>query len=576
MSVTPTQEALIVALDFEGVHSIERSAQEDTLLVLFNTAISNLVLFRNNFALSRDITGLFQSFQSSSTVLDPKANPSLFQSTLVIIIKDVVDSDKVEIAREFSLKFQRIVQDEQEANFISRLHAGRLNIIPWPVIESKDFYKLFPAVKRRLDQQVVTHRAAGEFLHMMKTLMAKLKANDWGAMSQTMASHRAQLISTLLPNALAFGCADIYPEREPLKNLDTDLPVDLPDTLHQLFIAAGGVEQSASRERTLTVLCAAWDRHESRQYVPEEEWIEGMTNHLETIVNLRIDHVREWLTVNLSRFQAGHASIEELRRTFENAIVDLKGNVQLCKLQCAGCQLLCVQSRLHHGPHHCQTDHLCVHECNFCMELSGEYKQCNMTAGHAGKHICVVNEHLCGKPCKFMGRHGCLDACTNVIDHLDEEHLCAAPVHACGKPCDLSGVKLIDGSMYSCPGSCRFASDVDHFRHECDARFCSVPCQLCKRLCSDQDHMHGLEPNAIHLCGQEHLCTAVCSAPGICEIETAPQSIEATFTGKNETFQYTKYTQGSLVHSCGQLYANVRRRSRETVEVHKAHRAGGD
>ena len=61
MSVTPTDTALIVALDFEGsfssvrmdgvcdrenpsgVHSIERSAQEDTLLVLFNTAISNLV-----------------------------------------------------------------------------------------------------------------------------------------------------------------------------------------------------------------------------------------------------------------------------------------------------------------------------------------------------------------------------------------------------------------------------------------------------------------------------------------------------------------------------------------------------
>jgi hypothetical protein len=61
MSVTPTDDALIVALDFEGrfdpshsnhnqpvndligVDSIERSRQEDTLLVLFNTAISNLV-----------------------------------------------------------------------------------------------------------------------------------------------------------------------------------------------------------------------------------------------------------------------------------------------------------------------------------------------------------------------------------------------------------------------------------------------------------------------------------------------------------------------------------------------------
>ena len=60
MSVMPTDEALIVALDFEGclcafgityvvinrlagVDSVERSPQEDALLILFNTAISNLV-----------------------------------------------------------------------------------------------------------------------------------------------------------------------------------------------------------------------------------------------------------------------------------------------------------------------------------------------------------------------------------------------------------------------------------------------------------------------------------------------------------------------------------------------------
>lgn len=69
--------------------------------MLFNTAISNLVIFRTNFALSRDITGLFQSFQSSSSVLDPATNPSLFQSTLAIVIKDVVDTDKAEIKREY-------------------------------------------------------------------------------------------------------------------------------------------------------------------------------------------------------------------------------------------------------------------------------------------------------------------------------------------------------------------------------------------------------------------------------------------------------------------------------------------
>ncbi|KAF8122291.1 hypothetical protein EV363DRAFT_1404993 [Boletus edulis] len=493
MSATPTKDALIVALDFEGVHSIERSAQEDMLLVLFNTAISNLVLFRNNFALSRDITGLFQSFQSSSTVMDPKANPSLFQSMLVIIIK-------VGLPR-FSLKFQRIVEDEQETNFISQLHAGRLSVIPWPVIESKEFYELFPAVKRQLDEQVVTHRSAGEFLHVMKTLMAKLKANDWSAMSHTMASHRAQLISRLLANALAYGYAEIESGHEPLKNLDTDMPVDLPDTPHQLFIG-GGSDQAVSRERMLTVLRTAWEGHATRQYTTEDEWIAGLTQHLEKIVELRIAHVREWLDQNLSRFQAAgsgggsHASIDEMRRDFEGSIVDLKGNVQLCGMTCAKCQLRCVRSRAHKGAHDCQSDHLCIHACNFCLALEPEeHRACTMSAGHAGEHMC---------------RPGFDE--DKVIDHIDEGHLCAAPVHACGK--------------------------------------------LCKRLCTDQDHIHGLHSDAIHLCGQEHLFTAICAAPGICEIETAPHSIEATFTGRHETFQYTKdlmyfISRSSRCENCG-------------------------
>ena len=75
----------------------------------------------------------------------------------------------------FSLKFQKIVQQEQDDNFISRLHGGKLDIMPWPVIESREFYKLFETLKVRLDQQRLSHSTAGEFLHTIKTLMAKLK-----------------------------------------------------------------------------------------------------------------------------------------------------------------------------------------------------------------------------------------------------------------------------------------------------------------------------------------------------------------------------------------------------------------
>jgi hypothetical protein len=76
------------------------------------------------------------------------------------------------------LKFQQIVHAEQEANFITRLHRGRMNIIPWPVIESPQFYALFATARRCLAKEPITHPRAGIFLQTMKTLMAKLKVTQ--------------------------------------------------------------------------------------------------------------------------------------------------------------------------------------------------------------------------------------------------------------------------------------------------------------------------------------------------------------------------------------------------------------
>ncbi|KAJ7763628.1 hypothetical protein DFH07DRAFT_1059276 [Mycena maculata] len=544
MSVTPTEDSLLVALDFEGVHSIERSAQEDTLLVLFNTAISNLVLFRNNFAMSRSISGLFQSFQSSSTVLDPAANPTLFRSTLTIIIKDVVESDKNEIVREFSTKFQKIVEDEQDANFISRLHAGQLNIVPWPVIESKQFYTLFPAVKRLLDKQEVTHRTAGEFLHTLKTLMAKLKANDWGSLSQTLVAHRAQKLLGGLTNALAFGVFELDPDNEPLKNFDTDQLIEKPDTPAQFFLSSADSPVSR-REEMLIILQHSWDQFAGRATASDVEWTGRLSAYLNRLAEMRIQHVYEWISSNISRFKSSHANIEMLRRVFETAIVDLRANVEVCGSQCAHCQLKCLLSRRHDSsiPHDCRTSHQCVHPCDFGDEHPATEKTCGLPAGHAARHICAIDIHLCGEPCGLKDKQGCLGSCMKVVGHVGDDHMCSARLHKCGEPCDLKNLKVPGTKSYSCPKTCAIASDEPHTQHVCDSSACPVRCELCERLCSNDDHLHGLETDADHLCGQTHNCAALCQADGTCEIETAPQSIEATFTGRHETFQYTKYSQ---------------------------------
>jgi CRISPR/Cas system CSM-associated protein Csm2 small subunit len=83
----------------------------------------------------------------------------------------------------FSLKFQKIVQEEQGSNFLTRLHRGFLSIIPWPVIESRQFYSLFTVLKRQLEDKPATYKEAGTFLHTLKILMAKLKVRQYKQIS---------------------------------------------------------------------------------------------------------------------------------------------------------------------------------------------------------------------------------------------------------------------------------------------------------------------------------------------------------------------------------------------------------
>ncbi|KAG1774424.1 hypothetical protein EV702DRAFT_1047779 [Suillus placidus] len=113
-------------------------------------------------------------------------------------------------------------------------------------------------LKCRLNQQKLTHNTAGEFLHTVKTLMAKLKANDW-ALCQNF--HWRE------------GC------------------------------------YSPSREAAIQVLSHAWGDYGSRHHMPEDLWIENLLTHIDSLVHLRVAHVREWISSNIARFQSREASM---------------------------------------------------------------------------------------------------------------------------------------------------------------------------------------------------------------------------------------------------------------------------
>ncbi|CAE6534558.1 unnamed protein product, partial [Rhizoctonia solani] len=439
LSCTPTKEYLLVSLDFEGMQSIERSAQEDMLLVLFNTAISNLVLFRNNFALSRNIRGLFTSFQSSAKTFDPSTNPGLFNSTLAIIIKDVTNADTNGIKKEFSLKFGEIVQMERDKNFISRLHRGKIQIIPWPVINSPEFYSLFNAVRKRLEIQNFTHQTGGAFLHKLKSLMVDIKASHLQLERiRSQASSRAHQLKERLTSALAQGKT----AEGPLKNMNTD--EDIPtlenepeffvpelDNQEQVGSEQPGENESEAQEKDedkaekalVTLINRAKPPPSSRAHMKEAEYVEALQQALSDSLDHRLGTVEQWIKLNTGHFTLDNPDLRELNKSFATLSSGMQASIKLCQACCSECKLLCLRAYRHPGPHQCGTDHRCVFDCEV-REEHEEQPPCGLEAGHAGRHTCNVQLHSCGKPCSLGHLKGCAGVCNKVRFMCSPSHKC--------------------------------------------------------------------------------------------------------------------------------------------------------
>ncbi|CUA74500.1 hypothetical protein RSOLAG22IIIB_11257 [Rhizoctonia solani] len=567
LSCTPTKEYLLVSLDFEGMQSIERSAQEDMLLVLFNTAISNLVLFRNNFALSRNIRGLFTSFQSSAKTFDPSTNPGLFNSTLAIIIKDVTNADTNGIKKEFSLKFSEIVQMERDKNFISRLHRGKIQIIPWPVINSPEFYYLFNAVLKRLETQEFTHQTGGAFLHKLKSLMVDIKTCNWNASDQSQASSRAHQLKERLASALAHGKT----AEGLLKNMDTDEDVPTLQNEPVFFVPeidseekagpgenggdAPGKEEELAEKALAALIHRSKPPPASRPHMKESEYVEALQECLNESLEHRLGTVEQWIRSNTSHFTLENPELRELNKSLAIMSNAMQAAVKLCHTCCSQCKLLCLRAYRHSGAHQCGTDHRCVFDCE--VKEHEEQPPCGLEAGHAGRHTCDVRLHSCGKDCSLSHLNGCTSVCNKSLDH-EGDCMCSARLHLCGKACGLRNANQGPGrEPYTCNGICHEPWDKPHTRHLCDdaRRGCPVICTLCEEngiagYCSSTDHLHSTDPAAIHLCSLIHKCPKLCEAKGICAIDQAPSESKTQFTGQHERFVYSRFTQVSKRLPC--------------------------
>ncbi|RUS18258.1 hypothetical protein BC937DRAFT_88981 [Endogone sp. FLAS-F59071] len=584
MSLVPTEKTLYVVMDFEGLRSLERTPQEDLFLMLFNAAVSNLILYKNNFALGRDISSMFHRFQDGATIFDPSTTSSMFTSRLAIVIKDVPKQDRVGIVQEFKNKFSQIVSEEGEDNFISRLHKGQMSILPWPVFNDSGFYSMLNVLKKYLDEQESKFGKARIFLPTVKTIMAKLKVCDWSSLDNNMVQIRATAVRFLIKPVIATGVEEMEPTMEPLRNRDTganiqdepvlfgelfdtleDMPDDkeiMPDT-GLILLPTPAAPFRNFRDFTAQLRKRLEDNVQERAAASSDsDWYKLYSAFVKFAITRRIRRAEQWFLANTNRFQSDHSEIMTAAYELEQECDKLAAFWSLCGLTCVKCNLRCLEQRDHSDDHDCYTDHQCKHGCDFTQDhfpegsaVQGLIPPCGQPAGHDGAHVCVDSEHLCGEPCALYGKRNCQGSCTKQSGHLDESHTCASRVHYCGMPCSLSDVKdSKSNSLFCCKNTCIFPCEEDHVEHKCEnAMACPLRCCMpqCNKKCASNDHFHAItNPTEYHICGDEHQCFEECEAEGVCEIQIQPKAQEEHYVNMHGSFAFTKYVQTSRRLGC--------------------------
>ncbi|GES77129.1 hypothetical protein GLOIN_2v1781565 [Rhizophagus clarus] len=518
MSLVITKEYIYVALYFEGLKSLERTPQEDMFLTLFNTIVSSLILFKNQFIINRDVSTMFRNFQDGVRLFE--SDPKIFQARLCIIIKDVPKIDEVDIFREFQSKFDQLIAEEEGDNFITKMYGGGLNIIPWPVFGDSAWFKTLSLVNKKLEKQKVKYENAITFLQNIKILMAKLKICDWSSLDESLIQIRIATLKRLLPIAISYGLEQKDSVTKQLLDHETgklieDPTVNLTDILNNV----------ESIELLLDANIHLYDEHESfvqlseelRDYFDEimqskEEmsnenmWYANFSKFLNYIVERRISRVRKWYAQNTAKLPQDNSIVINGKYEVEQKLDKLILLWTLCGITCHQCHLKCIKNFDHKDDHDCLTNHKCNFPCQFVEAHNIKLiPKCNHKAGHKGKHICKKGKHLCGEPCKLISKRNCQEVCSKEIGHLDSEHLCQSTLHYCGESCSLS-THTVKGE-YLCPNECIKSCVEPHDSHCCENGTCPIQCSIpnCQRKCQSNNHFHAYSDLQVnHFCGNEH------------------------------------------------------------------------
>ncbi|RHY20331.1 hypothetical protein DYB32_010056, partial [Aphanomyces invadans] len=540
-------DCLLVVLDFEGLGSFERSAQEDTFLSVLNAAVSRLTVFRIEMRFDKDIDTMFSKFQQGVSLL--KGDPRLFRGKLYLNAKDVNPNDQNTVIFEFQSKLEAILNENRADNFVTTMYGGSVEITCCPPLGNVGYYE---ALREGLEllvkaREAVAYSSGWDFYDCLTMALAKISLLDWTCMEDNLKERLAMEVRGHVRMGLRYGklahCNLV--DGEPAAYVDKwmtlcsdaemldalppddcmDFQVDLNEKVEDVM-----AESKPIFMHFFKLFLEGVD--EPRSHVSEKQFDAVWTY----LLWRRERRVRLWVA---SLPSVGREEVDDL----DACAVKFKQLLRRCQHTCTECKLGCFECFLHDASvrHDCGTDHKCKGKCTHCASLN-EVVECSYAAGHSGYCNCGMKAHTCNERCVLAGASNCDQVCSLEVGHA-QPHSCGVKLHCCGEPC----------AATNCRGQCTLPFEMDHVVHSCGTSRCQQRCVMpdCGNLCADQDHFHA--DNAKHLCGQAHRCTYDCADDGICEIKVHLEKVTETFAGQRSSFEFSRQEMNGTKRKCSEM-----------------------
>eukprot|EP00118_Oscarella_pearsei_P019907 m.214194 g.214194 ORF g.214194 m.214194 type:complete len:2677 (+) comp39806_c0_seq19:846-8876(+) len=545
MSIKLHSDVTIIALDFEGMCSFERSRQEDVLMAVFGAAVSSLTVFKTGPSFNEDTKRMFDRLQDGAPLLKQSdTKKQLFRGKLTIVCRDVPRKDASAVRKEMIEKIRDGLEASKENNFVNNLYGGVFRVATSEPFGSAAFLQSFEDVRNDLNEQKFFPNGY-KTLELIKTVLAKVHLNDWTALDRARINKQLAMLNRDVETAVFNGYQvnDDF-EPSPLQKFGRD--VKLVSDQRECLEAPGLKDfllELHSSHNFLSVRKALINKFRSTENIGTSNWCDKFQTFLQFLEQRRIMRVEEWVAVNTEGFQGDSDARRFLVDTANKYFTPLKNSLTLCKQKCNLCFRPCINDSFHVSPsgssskeHDCFTDHKCIMKCSYCERDKGSVFNCYQRGGHTGAHQCKKN-HTCSKECELSQYRRCEGICVKKVDHLQESngdnkrHRCAAATHFCDKKCKSPG----------CVEECSKPYDHED-KHHCGVNLCMKLCCMknCNNRCSSTDHFHSLQRNSVHICEKEHQCEEDCEYEGICVIESSFVEGEITqrYIGKHDKFDY--------------------------------------